>query len=47
MPRRKLPKHRKAREGIADVIKWADRQGFENIAAALRHALDLLDAESR
>jgi hypothetical protein len=26
----------KAREEIADVIKWADRKGLENITAAVR-----------
>jgi hypothetical protein len=37
-----MPKGRKkknAKQKIADVIKWAERQGFHNIAAELRAAL--------
>jgi hypothetical protein len=45
MPRCKNPDDRTARERIADVIRWADRQGFYNIAADLRHALALLPDE--
>ena len=45
MPRRKNPDDRTARERIADVIRWADRQGFYNIADDLRHALALLPDE--
>jgi hypothetical protein len=46
MPRHKNPEHRTAREEIADVIKWADRQGFQNSADALRRALHLLPADT-
>jgi len=31
-----------AKQGIADVIRWAERQGFQNIAEALRRALNVL-----
>jgi hypothetical protein len=34
-----------AREKIADVIRWADRQGLHNIAAELRSALTLMGDE--
>jgi len=47
MPRKKRPDKMTAREHIADVIKWAERQRFENIAATLRRALDLLNIESK
>ena len=40
MPRR--AKTTTAEGKIADVIRWADRQGFHNIAAELREALALL-----
>jgi hypothetical protein len=33
MPRRKDPTTRTAPEIIADVLRWAERQSFENIAA--------------
>jgi hypothetical protein len=39
MPRRR-PNTATAK--IADVIRWADRQGFKNIAAELRDALKLM-----
>ncbi|HWX30255.1 MAG TPA: hypothetical protein VNZ53_22795 [Steroidobacteraceae bacterium] len=42
MARRKDPEDRTPREEIAAVIAWADRQGFTNIAAALRRVLDCL-----
>jgi hypothetical protein len=32
-----------SREIIADVIPWADQQGFRNIAAELHRALSLLE----
>ena len=35
----KFRKHRTAKQRIADVIRWAERQGFFNIAADLRAAL--------
>jgi hypothetical protein len=47
MPRKKDPDEMTAREHIADVLQWAERQGFQNIAAALRRALDLLNIESK
>jgi len=37
MGRHREPKT--AKEEIASVLKWAERQGFQNIAAALRRAL--------
>lgn len=40
MPRRAKPTTAKGK--IADVICWADRQGFHNIAAELRQVLALL-----
>jgi hypothetical protein len=40
MPRRAIPTTAEGK--IADVIRWADRQGFDNIAAELRQALALL-----
>lgn len=39
MPRKKDPDKMTAREHIADVLQWAERQGFANIAAALQRAL--------
>jgi len=36
-----------ARKEIADVIEWADRQGFVDIAATLRRARDLLPQRPR
>jgi hypothetical protein len=42
MPRRKNPATRTAPEIITDVLKWAERKGFENVAADLRSALRLL-----
>jgi hypothetical protein len=47
MPRKKDPDKMTAREHIADVLRWAERQHFANIAAALRRALDLLNIESK
>ena len=35
----------RAREKIADVIRWADRQGLLNVAVELRGALTLLGDE--
>jgi hypothetical protein len=32
---------------IADVIRWAERQGFHNVAAELQAALALLPAEAQ
>ena len=40
MPRRARPTT--AAGKIADVIRWADRQGLHNVAAELREALTLL-----
>ncbi len=37
MGRHREPKT--AQEEIASVLKWAERHGFQNIAAALRRAL--------
>jgi hypothetical protein len=39
MPRRKNPENRTAREEIASVIDWAERQGFADapVIEALRH----------
>ena len=34
-----------AKQEIAGVLKWAEQQGFENIAAALRRALAAMPAE--
>jgi hypothetical protein len=34
-----------AREKIADVLGWANRQGLRNIAAQLQSALDLMPAD--
>jgi|HubBroStandDraft_6_1064221.scaffolds.fasta_scaffold2918185_2 hypothetical protein len=36
------PKFKTAKREIADVLRWAERQGFVNIAEALRRALALL-----
>jgi hypothetical protein len=36
------PEFKTAKQEIADVIRWAERQGFHNIAEALRRALDAL-----
>jgi hypothetical protein len=47
MPRKKDSDEMTAREQVADVLQWAERQGFQNIAAALRRALDLLNIESK
>jgi hypothetical protein len=47
MANRKKRENMTARERIAEVIGWADRQGFVNIAAELRHALAQLDRETR
>lgn len=35
----KFRKHKTAKQKIADVIRWAERQGFFNIAEELRSAL--------
>lgn len=40
MPRRAKPTTAEGK--ISDVIRWADRQGFHNVAAELRQALALL-----
>jgi hypothetical protein len=44
MTRHKNPEDMTAREIIADVLRWADMSGFENIAAAMRRALSLMPA---
>jgi hypothetical protein len=43
-----MPRPRKKKtpkQEIADVIRWAEKQGFINIAEALRRALDGLSVE--
>ena len=45
MPRKKDPEKMTAREHIADILQWAERQQFRNIAASLRRVLALLDRE--
>ena len=37
------PKVKTPKQEIADVIRWAEKQGFLNIAEALRRALDALE----
>ena len=46
MPRKKDPEKMTAREQIADILQWAERQQFRNIAASLRRVLALLDREN-
>jgi hypothetical protein len=46
MPRKKDPEKMTAREHIADILQWAERQHFRNIAASLRRVLTLLDREN-
>jgi hypothetical protein len=43
MPRRREPKS--AREKVAAVLRWAERQGFDNVAADLHDALAILPAD--
>jgi hypothetical protein len=35
----KFSKHKTAKKRLADVIRWAERQGFFNIAEELRNIL--------
>jgi hypothetical protein len=35
----KFRKHKTAKKRLADVIRWAEQQGFFNIAEELRSAL--------
>jgi hypothetical protein len=46
MTRRKPRERWTAREIIADVTAWADRQGFFNVADELRRACAQLDKEA-
>ncbi len=41
-PKVVTPEHR-----VADVLRWAERQGFENVAADLRQALADLNLKTR
>jgi hypothetical protein len=38
-PRGRPPEVKTPKQEIADVLKWAQQQGFLNVAAALRRAL--------
>jgi hypothetical protein len=44
MPRRRIPKTEieEIQQTLTGVLKWAQHQGFINIAAELRSAIDLL-----
>jgi len=44
MPRRRVPKTEidEIQQTLTGVLKWAQQQGFINIAAELRSAIDLL-----
>jgi hypothetical protein len=39
MPRYKAPEHMTAVEELRRLLKWAEQQGFSNVAAALRRVL--------
>jgi hypothetical protein len=39
MPRGRPPKFKTPKQEIADVLRWAEQQGFMNVATALRRAL--------
>jgi hypothetical protein len=41
----KFREHKTAKQRIADVLRWAERQGFFNIAEELRIALATMPDE--
>jgi len=44
MPRGRKPKHKTAEQELRSLIKWAEQQGFMNVAEAPHRALAGVEA---
>jgi hypothetical protein len=46
MPRGRPPKHKTPEQEILSLLKWAEQQGFQNVAEVLRRVAEQLEART-